>query len=715
MSVISTDVPQAVLPTPENRREKQTMKGLGNVVDRYSPVRFALAAGTPRPLASALLGIVIYLVVPTREAAAASRAIVDLSPMVAKSILVSPTDLSKEISVIFVLPLKDGKRATEFAERVSSPGDELYGKFLTPDQFAAAYGADQADYTAIKNWAVGSGLTISEDSISRTTLTVTGTVGQFESLFNAQINNYRSPDGEGFYSVGIEPVIPGSISDKLIGLIGLSSSTRYAPLIKVYKKLSETSVGKEETNTPGGSGPGGAYNAADLHTAYFIPTSFGGTVPQTVAVFEQGGFAKSDVTKYLETNHLPPVPAVLRGVNGYRGGINDPNVELEAVLDIDMVIGMNPAVQKVLVYEDGKDPFAVALLDALKDVADDNLVQTLSISYGTDEVIQGKRQVEAEGQVFVQLAAEGITVLVSAGDDGAYGRSAQGLNASDPGAQPLVTSVGGTTLYTAPHAVYQGEEVWNLLGIGDGATGGGVSKYWLLPSWQPAKVMTKNGGSATHRNFPDVAAVADPLTGVAVYSSLFGGWQEIGGTSVSAPLWAGFLSSLNSSRETVGLGKIGFFNPFFYKIARVNQANMLNDILDGTNGNAELNHIPGYNAGPGYDDCSGWGTMIGEEFASVYLTSPIKSGKLPGNFGGVTGTAQGTSAKLSWAQSSCATGYLVELLQGGYPIPFDYVSKGINIDLTGLAPDTTYEVLVYALNLSGSTQSSNTINLTTGD
>src|SRR5258707_1375978 len=691
------------------------MKGLGNLVDLHLLVRFALAAGTQRRLASVLLGILVYLLVPSREIMAASRAIVDLSPLVAQSTLVAPTDPSKEISVILVLPLKDEKAATEFAERVSTPGGELYGKFLTPDQFATAYGADQANYTAVKNWAIGSGLTISEESISRTTLTVTGTVGQFESLFNVQINNYQSPDGEEFFSVGIEPAIPGNIADKLVGLIGLSSTTQFVPLVKVHKKLSEPLVGKGQSDTPGGSGPGGAYNASDLRTAYFIPKSFGGTVPQTVAVFEQGGFAKSDVTKYLETNHLPNVPAVLRGVNGYRGGINDPNLELEAVLDIDMVIGMNPAVQKELVYEDGKDSFAVALLDALKDVADDNLVQTLSISYGTDEVIQGKTQVKAEGQVFVQLAAEGITVLVSSGDGGAYGRSAQGLNASDPGAQPLVTSVGGTTLYTAPHAMYQGEQVWNLLGIGDGATGGGVSKYWLIPSWQPAKVMTKNGGSATHRNFPDVAAVADPLTGVAVYSSLFGGWQEIGGTSVSAPLWAGFFSSVNSSRETVGLGKIGFFNPFFYKIARVNQANMLNDILDGTNGNAELYQIPGYNAGPGYDDCTGWGTMIGEEFASLYLTSPIKAGTLPGKFGGVTGTAQGTKAKLSWAQSNRATGYLVELLQGGNPIPFDYVSKGSSVELSGLAPDTTYEVLVYALNLSGSTQSTNTINLTTGD
>jgi kumamolisin len=74
-------------------------------------------------------------------------------------------------------------------------------------------------------------------------------------------------------------------------------------------------------------------------------------------VFEQGGFDPKDVQKYLATNKLPSVPVTVRNVNGYGGGINDPSVELEAVLDIDMIIGINSAVKQVLVYEDGDDPF----------------------------------------------------------------------------------------------------------------------------------------------------------------------------------------------------------------------------------------------------------------------------------------------------------------------------------------------------------------------
>jgi subtilase family serine protease len=162
--------------------------------------------------------------------------------------------------------------------------------------------------------------------------------------------------------------------------------------------------------------------------------------------------------------------------------VNDTQVELESVLDIDMIIGINPKVKEVLVYEDGNDPFGVALVDALDQIATDKKVQTLSISYGVDEVQQGDTQMTAENTALTQLSSEGVTVLVSSGDNGAYGRtggtySPVQLEAPDPGSQPLVTCVGGTTLTTGPNEVWLGEEVWNRLGLGFGATGGGVSSF----------------------------------------------------------------------------------------------------------------------------------------------------------------------------------------------------------------------------------------------
>src|SRR5260370_26630548 len=148
-----------------------------------------------------------------------------------------------------------------------------------------------------------------------------------------------------------------------------------------------------------------------------------------------------------------------------------------------MIIAINPQVKEVVAYEDGKDPFGVALIDALDQVAQDNKVQMLSISYGLDEIQQGNDQLTAENTALTQLSALGITVLVTARDNGAYGRSGTNnfpatLEAPDPGSQPLVTCVGGTSLTTGTKEVHWTEQAWNRLGSGSGATGGRVSSYW---------------------------------------------------------------------------------------------------------------------------------------------------------------------------------------------------------------------------------------------
>jgi subtilase family serine protease len=384
---------------------------------------------------------------------------------------------------------------------------------------------------------------------------------------------------------------------------------------------------------------------------------------ETVALFEQGGYSVADVKRYLHSNKLPDISVRPRLVGGYGGGVNDPGVELESVLDIDMVAALNPSVKSILVYEDGNDTFGVELLAALTAMANDNLAQTISISYGTDEAIQGTTQIAAEGPLFMQLATQGQAVFVSSGDSGAYGRSGSGLNAPDPGSQPYVTSVGGTTLFNTNKNTYAGEEVWNDLALGLGATGGGVSSYWSIPDYQvtsSGSVATANGGSSTYRNVPDVAAIANPATGVAVYSALNGGWVRIGGTSVAAPVWAGYFSLLNSANKGLGLGKVGFFNPGLYSLAEVYQSSVMHDVADGSNGNASIYGIPGFNAGTGYDNTTGWGSPSGKDvlvYYTVFHGYQNANSPLPPN--AFKGTTTSTTASLTWQASKGATGYMV--------------------------------------------------------
>jgi kumamolisin len=334
------------------------------------------------------------------------------------------------------------------------------------------------------------------------------------------------------------------------------------------------------------------------------------------AVFEQGGYHQSDVTKYLTYNGLPQVKVTPVSVDGSPTNVQDPGVELEAVLDIDMIVGINPAISAVRVYIDSFnwDSFQTALLDAITQVGDEDVAQVFSISYGQDEGYQGTTAIEAENAALAQLVAEGITITASSGDSGAYGDGYNfPYNVADPVSQPYITGVGGTTLRTGPGDVYTVEQVWNGLALGYGCTGGGISSYWSVPNFQTSTVegigyLTFNGGSATSRNVPDVAAVGDPTTGVGVYSHINGGWVQLGGTSVGSPIWAGYLTIINAGLQYAGIGNLGWFNPLLYAVGypAYIPSSFMFEVTQGSNG-----YAPGHGGYGGYSNGQGYSNTTG--------------------------------------------------------------------------------------------------------
>lgn len=647
----------------------------------------------------------------------AAETTVELSPLVTKSSLVAPLDGNKEIGVVLALPSSNPKGVAEYIEHISRKGDSLYHHYLTPQQFAERFGGDARDYAALKQWAISSGLRISQESVGRLNLTVRGSADQFEKIFNTQINRYRAPDGSEFYSANVKPTVPAAITRKISGVIGLTDGKQYVPLLKVAKYLGESPVAASSNKTnAAGSGPGGTYSAKDLRTAYSTPTFGNLSNNIVVAVFEQGGFAASDVTEYFDTNDLPHVKVTPVSVDGSPITISDYGVELEAVLDIDMVVGINPDVDEVRVYEDSIDVFQTALLDAITQVGDENKAQVLSISYGQDEGYQGNDAIAAENTALQQLATEGITVTASSGDNGAYGDGYNfPYNVYDPGSQPYITGVGGTSLYTGIGHAYVVEEAWNDLLIGEGATGGGISSYWSIPSYQssglPGGYMTANGGSATMRNVPDVAAVGDPLTGVGVYSKINGGWIEIGGTSVASPIWAGYLSIINAGFDYTGLQHLGFFNPALYAVGTSTYAfgqpsAYLFDILVGSNGYSGTSD-PGYSNGGGYSNTTGNGSLWGSGFATQLMLSGTASGNAPPVIQGLTqAKTTDTSVTLKWSAAKGAAGYVVGVYYtGNYTnIAQAFITKDTTITVPDLVKGRQYWTYVWAFNGSGGSQ-----------
>jgi kumamolisin len=196
-----------------------------------------------------------------------------------------------------------------------------------------------------------------------------------------------------------------------------------------------------------------------------------------------------------------------------------------------------------------------------------------------------------------------VTVCVAAGDGGSTDGVNDGLNHVDfPASSPNVLACGGTRLVAAASSITS-ETVWNELASDEGATGGGVSDVFPLPAWQngagvpPSANPSKNAG----RGVPDVAGDADPTTG---YVTLVDGQSGvIGGTSAVAPLWAGLVVLVNQS-----IGQpAGFINPLLYQKAAA--PGDCRDITSGNNG--------AYSAAIGWDACTGLGSPIGTEVASV--------------------------------------------------------------------------------------------------
>ena len=182
-------------------------------------------------------------------------------------------------------------------------------------------------------------------------------------------------------------------------------------------------------------------------------------------------------------------------------------------------------------------------------------------------------------------------------------------------------SVGGTTIGNVSGSSFD-EYVWNEPGI---ATGGGVSDFFPLPSYQVRASVPKSINDGVHvgRGVPDVAANASPVAGYSGIT-LNGAATTGNGTSASAPLWAGLIAVLNAA---LGVN-LGFVNPALYAIG----SRGFNDITPGSgppdNGVAG---VPGYPAGSGWDACTGWGSPNGTKLLQElhrFYKSPAATGAL---------------------------------------------------------------------------------------
>ncbi len=271
---------------------------------------------------------------------------------------------------------------------------------------------------------------------------------------------------------------------------------------------------------------------------------------------------------------------------------------VEISLDVEWAHVIAPSASILLVEADSEsnsDLFAA--IDTARNYAG---VSVVSMSFGDDET---SYDAGYDSHFTTPAGHTGVTFVASSGDFGAYSTDeSTTMIVQYPAASPDVVSVGGTTLTTGSNGSYVSESGW-----GAGASsntqygsGGGISLFETQPTYQSG-VVTQ---STTNRTVPDVSMDADPNTGVAVYDSYDYGagtpWEQIGGTSVAAPMWSGVIAFANQDRAANGLPTLDGPTqtlPLLYSLPNSD----FHDITTGNNG---------YAAGPGYDLVTGRGSPI---------------------------------------------------------------------------------------------------------
>lgn len=485
--------------------------------------------------------------------------------------------------------------ATLVLRRREALPESAFAQPLTRDELAQRYGASPEDVALVRTTLEGLGLTIDEVDAGARRVRVSGPVQTVARVFGTDLAESTKEDADDARtyrqrSGGLS--IPAALSGVVTAVLGLDdrpqarAQFRYVPAAAV--------------NT--------SYTPPQLGTVYAFPEGTDGS-GQTIAIIELGGgYVQSDLDAYFRELGIPTPRVTAVGVDG---GANAPDgnpngADGEVMLDIEVAGALAPKASIVVYFAPNTD---AGFLDAVTTAAHaDPTPAAISISWGQSEDQWTAQARTAFDEALQDAAALGVTTTAAAGDDGSSDRVGDGRPHVDfPASSPHALACGGTRLEadTATGAV-RSETVWNN-GRGGGATGGGVSAVFPLPSWQAGVGVpsgadgTDAGGSANGpggRGVPDVAAVADPQTGYRV--RVDGQDTVIGGTSAVAPLWAALVARLVQSTGR----PLGLAQPALYDSVRAGQvAEGFRDITVGDNG--------AFSATAGWDACTGLGVPNG--------------------------------------------------------------------------------------------------------
>jgi subtilase family serine protease len=517
----------------------------------------------------------------------------------------STGDLAGSLRLTIEVWLKpDLGAAEDFATAVSTPGNPLFRHYLSPAAYTAQFGASSGEAGRVESWLRGEGFTgVGADS-GRNYVQATAPVSTINAAFGVRLETYPASASvnAGAYQLHANNhaiSLPASLVGSVLAVTGLDNA---APIIPLEKATTATARETTRTLDAGPEAPCSQYYGQ--HMATGLPQKYGVTSfptfvcgysarqmrsaygaswantgrGQTIALVEVGLTQDMFLTlqDYAKANDMPaPSPQRYAELSLGKNTCGDP-FNIEEQLDVESSYDMAPGANQLVVAGDSCDQAEegnqatydadIAILDG---ASGHPLATVASNSWESGTESQPLSQTKLVYAYLVRAAAEGVGMYFSAGD---------GSGVLEPSIDPFAIAVGGTTLgigKTGNRLFETGwstgasqlkDNAWVFKGE-DGASGGGPSVYWPQPAYQKGVVPKSLG---TTRSAPDIAADADPFTGINVGLLSFSGKQptffeeSIGGTSESSPLVAGMVTAAQQGQEL----SFGFINPVIYRLNR---------------------------------------------------------------------------------------------------------------------------------------------------
>jgi subtilase family serine protease len=543
--------------------------------------------------------------------------------------MVTALDNTKPLHVSVGLNLRNADQLQAFIKNVNTPGSAVFGQFLTPAQFKATYSPTDAQVQAVVAHLQKSGFTHISVSPNNTQVYADGNAATVATAFNATMKTYTD-NGKQRFGNDSDVLVPNTLSGIVGSVAGLQNIERKHPMSYLGKPVTQTAAATQTAGTQDATAV--THAPTDFPTIYdagSTPTAFN----TTVGIVTWGDLTQTQtdlntMTKAAArpTTNVRVVPVTMAGETDFS---DDPDSDTEWNLDSQSIIGTSGGVKQLVFYtaangldgpadEELTDAGITAAYNAA--VTDTTLAKVINVSLGEDETAANQSGIQAQDDtIFAQAAAQGQTFSVASGDQGVYVTtngefanaqgailpspfSLSGYSVSEPSTSPNVIAVGGTEVMTNGGA-YAGETGWNdgVEQADDGgyriwASTGGKSVFEPLPSWQSALP------GATTRQVPDIAFDASSLTGAQII--IAGQKYSVGGTSLASPIFVGVFARV----QTYANNTIGFPVSMMYRDFP-SHAGVLHDVLSGNNGLVFGGTTYGYNAGPGWDFVTGFGSL----------------------------------------------------------------------------------------------------------